>query len=161
MSEKCPNCGASAEVGARECGKCGLLFQKWRQRQEREKREAAAALAAAEEKLQPKKFNPWIGRVAAGVLVAVWSAVLAIYLMREMHRSVARQKAKEAVELRASAEAGKAPSPWAGKTGQPAQSAPPTENAPAQPAPPPGTAAPGRQNDGSPLPLPRGIQPPR
>jgi uncharacterized membrane protein YvbJ len=77
---KCPNCGAPCGADAVECPKCGLVFAKWRERQEKEKREAAEALKALESPPQAKPpVSPLIGRLAAGVIVLLWMLGLAVY----------------------------------------------------------------------------------
>ena len=83
---KCPNCGAPSGDGAIECPRCGLVLAKWRERQEKEKREAAEALKALESPPEPPKINPWIGRLAAGVIVLWWMLGLAIYYVRALRK---------------------------------------------------------------------------
>lgn len=81
---KCPNCGAPSEGAAAECPQCGLVFAKWRERQEKEKREAAEALKALESPPPPPKTSPWIGRLIAAVIVTWWMLGLAIYYVHRM-----------------------------------------------------------------------------
>ncbi|HXT01476.1 MAG TPA: zinc ribbon domain-containing protein [Elusimicrobiota bacterium] len=84
---KCPSCGAPSADGAAECPQCGLVFAKWRERQEREKREAAEALKSLDAPPAPKPpVNPWIGRIAAAVIVVWWMLGLAIYYLHRLRR---------------------------------------------------------------------------
>ena len=79
---KCPSCGAAAPDGAAECPACGLIFAKWRERDEKEKREALAAL---EGRLTAPKLAPanlWVGRGIAGAVVLAWLLALSYYIVR-------------------------------------------------------------------------------
>ena len=87
---KCPNCGAQAQEGAAECPQCGLVFAKWRERQEKETREAAEALKAHGAPPEPPPANPWTGRLFAGLIVLWWMLGLAVYYMHRMRSVSAR-----------------------------------------------------------------------
>jgi len=79
---KCPSCGAAYDDGAApECPACGLIFAKWRERQEKEKLEALAALQTFETAPQPAP-NPWRRRVIAGAVVAAWLLILSYFVTR-------------------------------------------------------------------------------
>lgn len=83
---KCPNCGAPSGDGAVECPRCGLVFAKWRERQEKEKRETADALKALESPSPPPKVSPLIGRLIAGVIVLWWMLGLAVYYVHRLRQ---------------------------------------------------------------------------
>ncbi len=83
---KCPNCGVACAESALECGACGLLFSKWRERQEREEREAAAALAKLEVKPDPPLDSRVARSFALGAAV-IWCALFAWYVHLETLRA--------------------------------------------------------------------------
>ena len=77
---KCPSCAAPCGEEAAECPACGLIFAKWRDRQEKERLAAVEALEGA---AKPKAAaNPWVGRSVAGVVVLAWMLGLCFYAAR-------------------------------------------------------------------------------
>jgi hypothetical protein len=85
---KCPSCGAASDGDAApECPACGLIFAKWRERQEKEKREALEAVQSLE--IAPKALpkNPWVGRGIAIAVVLVWIAGLSFLVSRRSRRA--------------------------------------------------------------------------
>ena len=76
---KCPICAAPCGDDAGECPACGLIFAKWRERQEKEKREAL------ESSLAPVR-SPWIGRGIAAAMVASWLLALCFYMIRHARK---------------------------------------------------------------------------
>jgi hypothetical protein len=84
---KCPICAAPCGDDAAECPACGLIFAKWRERQEKEKREALEAqkeLEASPKRVVPA--NPWIGRCIAAAMVAAWLLFLCFYMIKRARK---------------------------------------------------------------------------
>jgi hypothetical protein len=77
---KCPSCSANADDGAAECPSCGLVFAKWRAREEKGKREAAEALARMAAPSNEPPLNPWAVRGVAAAFVLAWILTLGYYV---------------------------------------------------------------------------------
>jgi hypothetical protein len=86
---KCPNCAAEAGDDAAECPACGLVFAKWRERQEKEKREAAEALRLLDEGPKPPP-TLWVRRAAAFGAVLIWLSWFVYYVYRHTQRLPSR-----------------------------------------------------------------------
>lgn len=91
---KCPNCSAEGPEGGAECASCGVIFAKFKKRQERVVLEAKAgeALVAAAPEEKPAAFNPWKGRAIAGAIVLLWLAGFAVYYRRAVSEALARRR---------------------------------------------------------------------
>lgn len=81
---RCPSCGRPASQGAEECAACGIVFAKWKKREdgraEDRRRAEAAALAALEApSARAGLFDPWLGRGIAGAVVAAWLIGFGLY----------------------------------------------------------------------------------
>jgi hypothetical protein len=81
---KCPSGSARASDDAAECPACGLIFAKWRERQEKEKLAAAEALAAMD--VPPKPVDSARARIIAGSVVLAWLLVFGLYVFRHTRR---------------------------------------------------------------------------
>lgn len=100
---KCPNCGVACAEDASECAACGLLFSKWRERQERVKREAAAALAQLEIKPRPP-IDPRLARSLAIGVALLWCALFIWYFhletVRARNRALEQEESGNTVQFR-------------------------------------------------------------
>lgn len=87
---QCPNCGVKAEAGAAECPACGIIFSKWKSRQERAETGQAAATGSvnspkdvpgSDESLSVAWGAVVKGAVAGGVASFIESMVVAMPFM--------------------------------------------------------------------------------
>lgn len=78
---KCPGCAKECADAAPECHACGLIFAKYKERQEREKLAAKAALALLESSPAPATaaLNPWWVRAVAVGVVVLWILGMMLY----------------------------------------------------------------------------------
>lgn len=74
----CPNCGAANPDGAIECGSCGVVFEKWRRKQEAAQAAAAPALAAGAEKPRSEARAAQVSLPVAPLAGALVLAVAAL-----------------------------------------------------------------------------------
>ncbi|MFI5362016.1 MAG: hypothetical protein ACHQ49_08615 [Elusimicrobiota bacterium] len=77
---KCPSCSAPCADDAVECPSCGLVFAKWRERQEKARLAAAEALAALSVPRAAAPPNQALWRGAAVAVVVAWIAGMALYV---------------------------------------------------------------------------------
>jgi len=95
---KCPVC--SAEAAGDECPSCGLIFSKWKQRQERAKLEARAALNILEQGPAQAAVDLRRGRIIAGVFLAAWMIGLTLAARHHMRtRRVSKGRSAQAGEM--------------------------------------------------------------
>jgi hypothetical protein len=78
---KCPNCGVEAPSGAADCAACGVIFAKFKKKLE--------SLPST----PPSRFQPWMGRALAVVVVLAWMAGLALYYRAVLSGEPARKSA--------------------------------------------------------------------
>jgi len=64
---KCPNCGAVASAGAKDCAACGVIFEKFKKKLD--------VLPPP----TPPRFPLWLGRTIALVIVLSWMLALVVY----------------------------------------------------------------------------------
>ena len=92
----CPKCSAPVPEWAAECPSCGIIFERWRKREERLRRARENPPAAApsevvpgEPKLEPSPplaVNPRTARLVAGGVVLAWLVVFAWFMGRHPGR---------------------------------------------------------------------------
>lgn len=68
---QCPNCAKPAPDGAADCGGCGIIFSKWKAREQRAEPAPGAPPAASPEPAASKK------RLIGGLVLAAWAAYAA------------------------------------------------------------------------------------
>ncbi|MBI4667493.1 MAG: zinc ribbon domain-containing protein [Nitrospinae bacterium] len=84
---ECPKCGHKQPDGAKECERCGIIFSKWRERQERQERGEPSRSTSSSIKVQPlnpyavkKDSKDWVGYIQpAIILIAFLGAGLWIH----------------------------------------------------------------------------------
>ncbi|MCR4295357.1 MAG: hypothetical protein NUW21_07460 [Elusimicrobia bacterium] len=67
---KCPNCGVDAPAGAADCAACGVIFAKFKKKLE--------SLPVTPR----SRFQPWMGRALAVLVVLAWMLGFALYYHR-------------------------------------------------------------------------------
>ncbi|MDP3543257.1 MAG: hypothetical protein Q8T11_12385 [Elusimicrobiota bacterium] len=78
---KCPICGVDAPAGAVDCAACGIIFAKFKK-----KLESLPVTPAS-------RFQPWMGRALAVVIVLAWMAGFGLYYRAVLSEMPARKTA--------------------------------------------------------------------
>lgn len=81
---KCPNCGVDAPAGASDCAACGVIFAKFKKKLE--------SLPVT----PPSRFQPWMGRALAVVVVLAWILGFALYYHHALSGTPVRNSADPA-----------------------------------------------------------------